>query len=128
MNPNIREDYKLRQNEQFKDVFHPGNIRTLKKPKYKNGTEICIRYHSLGFCFGDCKHEKGHSDMDNEEGTEFCQFVGTARTSHAAFRQRRGNNNNNQNNNNNRNQPRTPAGPTTGTPATTNAGTGNQGQ
>ena len=61
--------------------------------------------------------------MDDEEGNEFCQFVGTARTSLAAFRQRRGNNNNN----NNRNT-RTPAGPTTRTPATTNAGTENQGQ
>ena len=97
MNLSVREDCKLRQNDQFNDVFHPDNIRTLTKPKYKNSIEMCIRYHALGFFCGDCKHEKGHGDMDNEEGMEFCQFVGTARTSHVAFRQRRGNNNNSRN-------------------------------
>ena len=127
MNPSMREDCKLRQNEQFKDVFHPGNIRTLTKPKYKNGIEMCIRYHALGFCFGDCKHEKVHGDMDDEGGMEFCQFVGAARTSHAAFSQRRGNNNNN-NNNNNMNQDRAPARPTTGTPSAANAGAATTGQ
>ena len=62
--------------------------------------------------------------MDNEEGMECCQFVGTARTSHAAFRQHRFNNSNN----NNRNQDRTPTRPTPGTTPTANAGAVTTGQ
>ena len=119
INPNMRDDCKLSQNEQFNDVFHPGNIRTLVKPKYTNGVEMCIRYHDLGFCFGDCKHEKGLGVMDNEECVKFRQFVATARSNHADFRQRRGSNS--------RNQDRNADRPTTGTPPAANAGPGNQG-
>ena len=46
MNPSMREDCKLRQNEQFKDVFHPGNNRTLTKPKYKMALR-CVLYTML---------------------------------------------------------------------------------
>ena len=84
-----------------------------------NGVEMCIRYHALGFCFRDCKHEKGHGVMENEEGVKFRQFVATARSNHAAFRQRRGSDN--------RNQDRNADRPTTGTPPAANAGPGNQG-
>ena len=70
--------------------------------------------------FGDYKHEKGHGDMDNEDAVEFYQFVGTARSSHATFRQRR--------ENNNRNQDRNADRPATRTPPAADAGTGNQGQ
>ena len=120
MNPNAKDNCKLKQDEQFRDIFHPGNVRTITKPKFKSGVEMCLRYHSLGFCFGDCKHVAGHGDMDNEETIEFCQFVGTARSSRAAFQQRRGSTNRNQDRNADRSA--------NGTPPAADAGTGNQGQ
>ena len=118
MNPNVKENCKLKPNEQFRDIFHPRNVRTLTKPKFKTGGEMCLRFHSLGFCFGDCKHITGHSDMDADETADFCQYVTTARSNNS--QQRRGNGN--------RNQDTNPTRTTAGTPPATDANRGNQGQ
>ena len=119
MNPNVKETCKLKPNEQLRDIFHPGNIRTLTKPTFKSGVAMCLRYHSLGFYFGDCKHVTDHGDMDNKETANFCQFIGTVRGRRTDFQQHRGNNNNNQDRNADM--------PATSTPPATENNTENQG-
>ena len=90
---------KLKPNEQFRDIFHPGNTRSLTKATFKNGTLVCPRFHALGFCFTDCKNVAGHGKMDDEEKAGFVTYTEGARAARASYegnRQgRRQNNNNN---------------------------------
>ena len=52
-NANPQEGGMLRMTEQFRDLFHSGNIRNLEKPKLADGTPMCLRFHALGSCFTD---------------------------------------------------------------------------
>lgn len=54
-NTNSQYGCMLVLTKQFRDVFHPGVMRNLDKPKKKNGIMMCLRFHTLGFYFGDCK-------------------------------------------------------------------------
>ena len=64
---NMGTKCKLGQNEQFKDIFHPGNIKGMDKPMKKDGCMMCIRWHSLGYCFEDCRFKSGHGKLDELE-------------------------------------------------------------
>ena len=55
-NPNQYAICKLAETESYRSLFHPGNLRGLTKPTYKNGDPICLRCHTMGFCFVDCKY------------------------------------------------------------------------
>ena len=50
---NPQEGCMLQLTEHFRDLFHPGNVRNQEKPKLAYGTPMCLRIHSLGFCFAD---------------------------------------------------------------------------
>ena len=71
--------YKLKQNEQFRDMFHPGNIKGVTKPA-RNGDMFCLRYHTLGFCYPDCKYKSGHCVLTPEEEGKFTEFMKEARS------------------------------------------------
>ena len=79
----------LRPNEQLKEIFHPGNVRNIPRPKLKNGHHMCARYHSLGFCYIDCRASNGHEKLTDEEASDFKQFVEAARQSRETYNQRR---------------------------------------
>lgn len=52
INPNQCHFCKLAPNEQYKDIFHPGNHpRMTARPKSRNGHILCLRFHSLGYFF-----------------------------------------------------------------------------
>ena len=86
-NPHARDNLKLKSEETYRLVFHPGNMRDLDKPKLKNGAPMCLRYHSLGFCFSDCKVANGHSKLDNDEASDFLAFLTKARAKRSTYQQ-----------------------------------------
>ena len=66
----MREELKLKQDEQYGLFFHPGNIKNLGKPKKPIRIPICLRYHSIGFCYTDCKVNRGHGTLTEEKNRE----------------------------------------------------------
>ena len=106
MNNNICSQCKLGNNELFRDIFHPSNIKGIEKPKNNNGQQLCLRYHTLGYCFEVCGYKSGHGQLNDAETILVKTFVETARSAKAVFRNNRGsrrNNNNSNNHNNNHN-------------------------
>ena len=110
----MRDDCKLRPNEQLRDLFHPGNVRGLARPKFKSGTWICTRFHGLGFCFKDCYNAKGHAKPDEDEASDFKKYSIGARKNRQRFTQRNRGNNNRDSSRHEENESETPAA----TPAT----------
>ena len=92
-NNNIPKECQLSPNEQFRDMFHPGNIRNLKKPE-RNGVVLCMRFHTIGYCFSDCKYKSSHGVLGDAEPAMKI-FVAQARTNRQQFC-RNGNNNRDQ--------------------------------
>ena len=83
------EDLRLNQDEQYGLVFHPGNLKNLTRPKKKNGNSMCLRFHSVGFCYNDCRVSQGHGTLDNEEAQAFKEFLRAARAARENFLQKR---------------------------------------
>ena len=82
------EGARLKDDEQLRMVFHPANVRNITKPKLKNGHKLCNRFHSVGFCFSDCRNVEGHKELEKEEVDSYVRYVQAARASRAAFQQR----------------------------------------
>ena len=61
--------FKLAPNEQFMDIFHPRNLRGLVKPT-RNNELFCLRYHTVGFCYSDCKYKNGYNEQSQNEKKE----------------------------------------------------------
>ena len=68
----------------------PSNVRSLEKPKNRNGQQLCLRFHTLGYCFEDCGYKNGHGQLDSNETSSVKAFVEAARASKSTFRSRRG--------------------------------------
>ena len=77
--PHQHDCCKLAENESYRSLFHPGNIRGLEKPKKKTGELICLRCHTMEYCFQDCKYASGHGTLDQEEAQKLGDFVNKAR-------------------------------------------------
>ena len=115
-NAHPQEDCTLKITEQFRDLFHPGNIRNMDKPNRNDGGQMCLRFHCLGFCFTNCKFKDGHSRLDAPEIQRLKTFVDGARSNRASYNQNRNGNgtnpldrNRNRNGNQNQQQPGRPA-------------------
>ena len=74
--------------EQFRDLFHPGSIRNLDKPKIAYGTPMCLRFHSLCSCFTDCKYKDGHSWLTTDEARKMKTFFDSAHVNRASYTDR----------------------------------------
>ena len=55
------------------------NTKTITEPKKKDEEVTCIRFHSLGYCFKDCRFMKGHGELDNNEAQGIVNFMDKAR-------------------------------------------------
>ena len=49
---------------------------------------MCMRFHSLGYCFRDCRFVKGHGELDTKETGEMEQFLGKARAARNKFQEK----------------------------------------
>ena len=56
---------------------------------------MCLRFHTLVYCFDDCNYKSGHGSLDSDETEDFKTFIGKAKDNRGQFhtRHRRGNNN-----------------------------------
>ena len=79
INPDQRGECKLSDGEQFKFLFHPGNIKSMEKPKNNQGVTLCMRYHTMDYCFKDCKYLNGHGTLKEGEAADMARFLSTAR-------------------------------------------------
>ena len=89
-NNKVCKECQLSPNEQFRDLFRPGNIRNLRKTE-RNGVVLCMRFHTLGYCFSDCKYKSGHGTLGDAE-TAMKSFVAQARMNRQKFRRNSNNN------------------------------------
>ena len=90
-NHDIKIEHRLRPDEQYGLIFHPGNLKDLEKPKRKNGDPICLRFHTVGFCYSDCFVKEGHGKLSEEEGTRLQEFTKKARAARGEFQAKRNN-------------------------------------
>jgi hypothetical protein len=85
-NNDLLPSCKLGADLQLRDVFHPRNLKGVLRPKLQNGNSICHRYHSLGFCFHDCKHADSHGALKPEEAAAFSKYVKNAVANQMEFK------------------------------------------
>ena len=85
MNGSQPDECKLAEGEQFRFVFHPNNVRDIRKPKKRNGEGICLRFHCAGHCFKDCRFSSGHGVLDKEELKELLKYMEECRNARAKF-------------------------------------------
>ena len=74
-NDKQRESCKLASNETFREMFHPKFTNGLKGPTYKSGRGFCLRFHTCGHCWKDCKYITGNADIDDDEANTLCVFL-----------------------------------------------------
>jgi len=98
-NNNQCDSCKLHSNERFRDIFHPGNIRGLERPK-RNGFEFCLRFQTIGYWFADCKYKTCNVKLTEGEEEQVKRLVSTARQNVATYSSGMRNNSNSRNNNN----------------------------
>ena len=53
---------------------------------------MCIRYHSLGYCFKDSRFVKGHGELDPKKTSEMERFLGKARAARKKLQENQDNN------------------------------------
>ena len=85
INPDQRGECKLSDGEQFKYLFHPGNIKSMGKPKNSQGVTLCMRYHTMIYYFRNCKYVKAYGTTNDALAVEMVKFISTARQGRKKF-------------------------------------------
>ena len=88
-NAHIMEECKFKNGEMIRQVFHPANTNGTERPKLRNGASICNRYHTVGFCFTDCKIFDSHRKLEKDEADSFCRFLKSVRENRNSFRNKK---------------------------------------
>ena len=57
------KDCLLRGGEHYRDLFNRALLRDMKQPRNKAGKVICLRGHTTGKCFHDCRLKSGHAAL-----------------------------------------------------------------
>ena len=84
-NPDQHDCCRLKEGEQFRFLFHPGNLDGLEKPQRKDGEALCMKFHTMGFCFTDCKYRSGHGRLSEDEKVMMSKFLTGVRNKRKAF-------------------------------------------
>ena len=85
LNLNLSEKCKLTEGKQYRFNFHVENIKDIEKPKNQNGETMCMRFHSLRYCFKELHFVKEHVDLYPKETGEMELFLGKSRASLKKF-------------------------------------------
>ena len=86
-NPEISEECRLTEDESYKFMFNPNSVKDIQKPKKRGGEVICLRYHTLGHSFKDCRFKNGHGTLEREEKEKLMEYLKEVR----AFKKKFGN-------------------------------------
>ena len=76
---------RLKEREQFKFLFHPGNLDVLEKSQRKDGEALCMRYHTMEYYFTDCKYKSGHVSLNEEKKVKMSRFLTGVRNARKSF-------------------------------------------
>ena len=49
---------------------------------------MCIRFHTLGYCFDDFNYKSGHGNLDSDETKDLKTFTGKAKDNRGQFQTR----------------------------------------
>ena len=69
----------LKPDERFKWLFTPAMLRGTETPKMANGHSVCLRGHTTGRCFSDCRFKSGHSPLDSRLADAVVSFTNVMR-------------------------------------------------
>ena len=84
-NAAISDSWKLVDDESYRFMFNPISLKNLQRPKKYSGQLVCLRYHTIGHCFKDCKFTNGHGTLLEEERGGLVKFIGSVRDSKKRF-------------------------------------------
>ena len=71
-------------------LLHIGLTDLVDHVEEKGGSGICNRFHSVGFCFSDCRNAHSHRKLNLSEADSFRKFLRSARENRVKFEQKRG--------------------------------------
>ena len=56
-------------------MFNPRSLKDLQRPKKRSDDLVCLRFHTIGHCFKDCKFQNSHGTLSGEEKERLGKFV-----------------------------------------------------
>lgn len=62
-NHDLVQAWKLRQDEKYENLFRN---KTVDGPVLSFGSKCCLKFHVKGICYDDCKYDKSHCKIVNE--------------------------------------------------------------
>ena len=75
-NSNIPPEFRLKQNESYKDVFASKNVEA--RPMWTQGCRMCPRWWIIGKCYKDCRNVGSHvksSDLPADKKSAFIEYL-----------------------------------------------------
>ena len=75
-NSNIPPEFRLKENESYKDVF--ANKHVEARPMWNDKCKMCPRWWIIGRCYKDCKNVESHvssSDLPANTKTAFIEYL-----------------------------------------------------
>ena len=73
------------EEKSYKFMFNPNSVKEIQKPKKRGGEVICLRFHTLGHCFKDCRFKDGHGTLEKEEKDKLVSYLKEVRASKKKF-------------------------------------------
>ena len=71
--------------EQYRDLFNRAQLCDMKQPRNKSGKVICLRWHTTGKCFHDCRLNLGHTALDPTAVAAIVALTNELRTKRKKF-------------------------------------------
>ena len=75
-NSNIPPEFRLKQNESYKDVFASKHVEA--RPMWTQGCRMCPRWWIIGRCYKDCRNVGSHvgiSDLPADKKSAFIEYL-----------------------------------------------------
>ena len=69
----------LKPDETFRSLFSPMMLRGSQTPKWANGQSVCLRAHTTGRCFSDCRFKSSHGPLDPQLADSLVAFTDVMR-------------------------------------------------
>jgi hypothetical protein len=71
-NNSMRQEWKLRQNENWDTIFR---AKSHEGPVLSFGAKPCLKYHVKGMCYTDCTLTASHRELNQEDGQKTEAFI-----------------------------------------------------
>ena len=68
----MKQKWKIQEDESW-DVIFRG--KTFHGPMLSCGSKPCLKWHSKGFCWSDCKFKASHRNLPNEDEKKTDEYI-----------------------------------------------------